>query len=205
MVWQQDSGSCIPVTVTTSFEGVSQMRVGDINRDGAPDLLADAIHDDESTWFESTGSGASVEHTIATAFDVYDLDIELRRAALSLTDATGAPVTEAPAGGLFASVRIWHDADESGLWGAGVDALLLDVAPSLPSPGQLLLELPPGGPVILADEGSAADFLVLATTADASAHLPDGFRVEHLPGDSSMARHLDDPTIPTTVRGGSRS
>ena len=81
IVWRQLPGGWSPVVVDTDFNGAVTVRLADVNRDGALDIVSYAIYSQEVSWFENVGPTTYLEHPIASVgqsgeVDVADLDCD---------------------------------------------------------------------------------------------------------------------------------
>lgn len=80
VVWRQGASGWTPVAVDTDFDGATTLRLVDVNRDGALDILSYAIYSERIAWFENAGPTTYLEHPIASGqgnhLDAADLDCD---------------------------------------------------------------------------------------------------------------------------------
>jgi len=218
--WWANDGSGTTWTETIVAGGLDDpvaAASGDVNGDGDQDLAVVEWNVDRISLFSNQGgqyrvesvdvapdylgdasTAAVIRFSVTSMGWAGDPDSELRRVSLNLVDGAGQPFSEDQASAIFAAVQVWHDANGSGSFESGADLLLLDVPPPMPATGDLYLELPAGAPnpPIAGAGGSETYFVIFETTADASAQLPNDFRVRHHPGASQMTSYVEFPTFP---------
>ena len=220
--WANDGSgtSWAEALIADSLDHPAATAVGDVDSDGDQDLAAvewgvDRISiylnfggqyrvepsDRAPAYLPDSSAAAVIRFSVTSAGRAGDPDFELRKVELALADGAGVSLTQAQAEAIFAGIQVWHDANGSGSFESWEDLMLVDAPPWMPGlPGHLMLVVPAGGgnPPIAGHAGSETYFAVFETTADATAHLPDAFRVRH-PWTSWMASYVEFPTC--SLRG----
>lgn len=221
--WYENSGEATPTfTEHTVISGLSISRpddvaVGDIDRDGDPDVVSASRSDDTIAWYRNGGGqyrvstvdvapaslGAGAEAALLKIMiehngRVGDSDVELLTLDFLFEQSPGDPLDTIEGLTLLDTVLLYRD-DGDGTFEIDQDILVRSFADPLLSGGVLRIGLNPldGQPVVAIQQTEPATyFLSVLLASDASSILVDQFLATHLATRARLQdRSFDIPVL----------
>jgi FG-GAP-like repeat len=174
-----------------------QLDVADLDRDGDPDVVSATASTNAVNWYENRGGQASItvanqapptanngelvsmlRATVTHLGRAEDFPIELASLGLLFEEAPGDPLTSAEANALVESLRVYRDANGSGVFEPATDVLVTSVPTLALTAGVATVGFADGDPNLEIAFGVPRTYFVVAElTATASGQAPNQFRV----------------------------
>lgn len=217
--WQNDNKGTAWLDRTaldTDLYGTYAAAIGDIDADGLPDVVAAGSNGDEVTLYMRGGGQYMIlnqDEAPATMGDsevaailqitpvhiglLSDPDMELRNIGIQIDDGAGTPLSSEEANALIQGMHVWFDADSNGSFNPYADTLLTIVSEiELDVSGFANIAVPHGSPNPNINPSAFHNFfLVVTTTSDASAQVPNQFRISHRNSSPVLGRYYDYPDM----------
>jgi hypothetical protein len=172
----------------------------DLDGDGREDVIESQYFDQQLVWYQGLGGQFSLTSTdtapptadnsalvsmlridAAHLGRAGDRDLELASLGLLFEEAAGDPLTSAEANALVESLRIYRDANGSGVFEPAVDVLVASLADLTLAAGVQTVAFADGDANLQVGVGAPRTyFVVVELTANASQQSPNQLRVTHL-------------------------
>jgi hypothetical protein len=201
LVWYENLGGgsgWVRHSVLGTTTSLTHGRLGDLDGDGAPDVLTSAGSNSTIGWARNEPGQvlfdvadqvpasannndvfSALRLTVTHGGRAGDSDLELARLGLRFRAADLLTSTEANA--LVEELRVYRDGNGNGTFDPGTDTLVTTVATLALTNGVQTIPFADGDPNVRVAFGApAAFFVVVQLTANASEQVPNQFRIAHL-------------------------